>query len=265
MTIVINSGAENTDSVNILYRNIFQEGTVTFSTETATNPALNAVDDETWNSWIPTATPAHITVDAGSAVTCDAAGIAAHTAADVGSGFRVRYSIDNLNWGVASPNYYPITNDAIMFLFPAVSARYWQVQVLTAPCAVGCVSVGPKLAFPNAPLSGHKPLHHAREVTMMSNESQGSHLLGNRVVKLGASTDVSLGVMDRDFVENDMAGFENHYNNGRTFFYCGSPLSTPKDMGYCWRPEGAGTMDVTWEEGSVMADVGFSVKAFVNA
>lgn len=265
MTIVIQSGAINTDGVNVLYRNIFQEGTVSWSSQTTGFPALNAIEDETWNSWLPTVTGANISVDMGSPVTCDAAGVASHTAGDVGAGFRIRYSDDGVTWNNATTIYSPLTNEAIMFLFPAVSAQYWQLQVVTTPCHVGCVSIGPKLAFPHAPLSGHKPIHHAKKVTLMSNESQGGQFLGTRVEKTGAETGVSLGLMDRDFVENEVIGFESAYNNGHTFFYCGSPTGTPKDMGYCRRPQGDAEMGITWEEGSLMADVNFSVKVFIDA
>lgn len=265
MTIVIQAGATETDSVNVLYRNIFQEGTISWSSQANGFPAINATEDETWNSWRPTVTGAHIIVDMGSAVTCDAAGIASHNAGDVGAGFRIRYSSNGTDWNNASGQHYPVTNETIMFLFPAVSARYWQLQVLTTPCNVGCVSIGPKLAFPNAPLSGHTPIHHAKNITMLSNESQGGQFLGTKVEKVGAETGVSLGLLDRDFVENEVSGFEHAYNNGHTFFYCGSPLSTPKDMGYCRRPQGDGVMGITWEEGSLMAQVDFSVKVFIDA
>lgn len=265
MTIVIESGATETSGINILSRNVMGNGTLSWGGQLTGYEAVNVIDDATWNSWAFSGVPKVVSVDRGSSVMCNAAGIAAHTAGTNGSGLRIQYSSDDITWNNATSVYSPLTDDTIFWLFPNTTARYWRLQVLNAECNIGVLKIGEKFAFDNSPISGHRPIHHSKTYDMLSNKSQTGHLLNNRVIRRGASTSIDMGLMDRTFVEGSMLSFEEHYNTGRSFFYCGSPLYTPDDMGYCWRPNGGNTMNITWEEGDDLAQVDFEVEAYVQA
>ncbi len=263
MTVIIRTGATDTSVINVLYRNIFAEGTLTYSTQEDGFNASNITDDATWNGWQPTSVAAWVRVDYGSAVECDMIGISSHDMFTAGASFSLEYGADGVSWTTISASYTPTTNDDIIVCFQSTSARYWRFNLTGAVATIGVIKLGPKLAFPCAPLEGHIALHHSRKYEMLSNESLGGQFLNNRVVRIGAETSINVGMVDRDFTETDMAEFELHFNSGGSFFYCGAPSDIPKDMGYCKRPEGAAEMGIAWVEGEIMSDVTFEVKAYV--
>lgn len=265
MTVIIRSGATETNSINVLYRNIFDEGTLTYSTQATGFNASNITDDATWNAWKPTAVAASVTVDFGSAIACDMLGISSHDMFTLSASFSLEHSPDGATWTTISASYTPTSNDDIIVCFVSTSARYWRFNLTGGLAAIGVIKLGPKLAFPSAPLEGHVALHHARKYELLSNESMAGQFLNNRVVRIGAETSINVGIVDRDFAETDLAGFELHFNQGGAFFYCGAPSDIPNDMGYCRRPEGGAEMGVSWVEGDLMADVGFEVRAYVAA
>lgn len=51
MSVTIEPGAILTQNASILYQNIFEDGTVTVSSETDDGPGLNAVEDTTFDFW----------------------------------------------------------------------------------------------------------------------------------------------------------------------------------------------------------------------
>lgn len=262
MTVIVKSGATDLGVINVLHANVFDQGTVTYSTAAVGYPGANAQDDQTWNAWQPTVVSANATVDAGSAIMCNCLGIAAHDLGTQSASVAVQYSSNGSSWTTIVSAYSPSDDDTIMVFFENTSARYWRVVIGANVASIGVIKLGAALKFPCAPLEGHRALHHSRKVTMLSNQSMGGNFLGNRPVKLGAETSVNIGMVDRDWAENDLAEFESHFNNGGAFFYCGSPSDTPKDMGYC-RREGGPEMSITWVEGDIMADVNFEMVAYV--
>lgn len=265
MTVVIRSGATDTDVINVLFNNVFTQGTFTWGSQADGFNAVNALEDATWNAWRPTSVPSSLTVDCGAPVTCDTLGVAAHNMASNGAGIQVQHSSDGSTWTTISAIFSPLTNDDIIIRFAATSARYWRVLLQSAVATIGVINLGQSLKFPCSPIAGHKPLHHARKVELLTNESMGGNLLGNRPVKVGAETNINVGQVARDWAENDLVAFEAHYNRGGAFFYCGAPSVIPNDMGYCWRTGGMSEMSITWVEGDAMADVSFDVRSYVAA
>lgn len=263
MTIVIETGAADTSGINVLHQNRFNGGAVTWSSETVGGEGINTLDPATWNVWRPSSVPANQTLDFGSNLTCNGACIAAHDGWTVGATYLIQYSTDGSTWSTAS-SHAPLTSETIFFLFPSTTARYWRFRITGAVCSVAVVMIGNRVSFENAPLSGHVPFHHSWQSEMLTNESDSGQLLNNRVIRTGATFNVNAGSVERDFVENNSLFqlFERHYNSGRAFAYCGSPLNTPKDCAYCWRD--GDHMSVTWVEGDILADVSFSVKGYVH-
>lgn len=262
MTVIIKSGATDLSVINVLYRNIFDYGDVSYSNAAVGYPGSNAQDDATWNSWKQTTVPAYATVNAGYAVMCNTLGIAAHNLSSSGSSIELRTSPDAVTWTTVVATYIAPNDEDILIYFQNTSSVYWSIVINGSTCTIGAIKLGASLKFPCAPLEGHRPLHHSRKVTMLSNQSAGGNFLGNRPVKMGAETSVNIGMVDRDWAENDLAEFETYFNNGGAFFYCGAPSDTPKDMGYC-RREGGSEMSITWVEGDIMADVSFEMTAYV--
>jgi len=261
MTIIINGSATDTSKATVLYQNILAEYPLSVSSQAAGFSATNLLDDATWNGWQPITVPATITIDAVTPITCDACGMSSHDLALNGAALQVQHSDDAITWTTAI-FYDPLVDDTMIGLFAPRTARYWRIRVTGAVATIGAIFVGIKLAFPCAPLSGYKPLHHSKRIDQMVNRSIGGQLLGNKIVRQGAMTTVDMGQLDRAFVENTMAVFEAHYNDGRAFFYAASPLDVARDVGYCTRPSGGDVMSVTLTEGDALASVAFEVEAY---
>lgn len=261
MSVQIVSGAENTGNANILYENIFEDGTLTVSSAAADGAGANAVEDTTFDFWTPTSVPATFNVDYGSAVECDCVGIAAHNAGMNGSSIQVLSSSDDITYTLRASTT-PLTDDTIMIMFPAVTARYWRVAVTAAVCSIGVIKLGKKLEFPSGVLTSHTAINHASRVELLTNQSIKGQYLGTRIKRVGADASVNFGLVDVDFMENDMAVFEAHYNSGRTFFYSSSASDHPDDYGYCWR---AGSeLRPSYEEGGTLAQVDMDLSVYVE-
>jgi len=262
MSVEIETGATDTANATVLYQNIFENGTVTTNSQTSDGAALNAVEDTTFDFWTPAGVPARIRVDYGEDVECDCMGIASHTAGSEGTTIVVEYSDDGVSFTeVASVS--PLTDDTIMVIFPSTSAQYWQIRQTDAACSIGVVKLGKRLVFPSGVISGHIGINHSSRVELLTpNVSQQGQFLGTRVKRIGARANINFGQIETDFVDNDMAMFEYHFNSGRTFFYAGSPSEWPEDYGYAWR---AGReMRPSYDEGGELSQVDIEADFYVE-
>lgn len=262
MSVVIVSGSDDTLNATVLYQNILDEGTVTVSSETADGAGLNAVEDTTFDFWTGGAAYSSITIDMGVSTECDCIGVAAHTIGTVGANIGVSYSNDDITYSNTGFYESPLTDETIMGIFPAVSARYWRVWISNGPASVGVIKLGKRLVMPCGVLSGYTAINHANVVELMTNTSVKGQFLGARINRVGAATNINFGLVDTDFVDNNMAMFEDHFNSGRTFFYAGSPSEWPDDYGYCWRS--SGELNPSYEEGGKLAQVAMDVSVYVE-
>jgi len=262
-SVVISSGAENTKGVNILWDNILAQGTLTASTAATDGAAANAVDSETWDYWTPTAVPAWLKVDMTVATLCNGAALAAHTAGTAGSTIEVQSSPDDAAWttrGTVTP-----TDDGVVFIaFPDVSARYWRLYVTVAITSIGVASIGERLTLSNSPLSGHLAISNSQKSTLLNTTTVSGQFRTNRVIRRGFETSVNMGLQRVSFVDGGFVPFRDHYNDGGTFFYCGSPLNWPNDVGYCWRSESAGNINPSYVEGGLLAELSMEVSAYAG-
>ena len=119
MTVVIEPGALGTTGANLLYRNLLLEGTVTVSSETVDGQVENAFSGETWDYWKPTVGASYITLDLGTARTCDGFGISAHNGGTVGAVYVLARSPDGVNWPDVT-SYTPTNNSAIFFAWSPI-------------------------------------------------------------------------------------------------------------------------------------------------
>lgn len=264
MTVHVEGSPANMDVINVLHENYFEAGTLSWSSQDTDGQAANAVDDATWNFWTPTAVPATLQSDMGVATDADCCGITGHTMGSTGASIQVQYSSNGTTWTDATAVVSPLTDETIILFWPSVSARYWRIRMTGAVASIGVAKIGQRLAFPCAPVTSHVAIHHSHDVELMNNTSIGGQLLGNRVVRRGATADCNVGYVERDFAENQLIAFETDYNNGRAFFYASCPSVFPADMGYCWRPEGGDTMAVSWDEGDGLASVAFGMSVYLG-
>jgi len=263
MTVDIEPGSLYTNNPLVLYENVFDAGTITWSSESVDGAALNSIEDTTFDFWMPTSVPAWIQVDYGAEALCDCAGIVSHTVGTSGATVEVQSSDDAVLW-ITRATISPLTDETILTVFPPVSARYWRIYITVSTCVIGVIKLGKRLVFPGGVISGHVSISHAHNVNLMTNISLGGQYIGNRQNRVGASTNIDFGLIDTDFVENDMAEFEDHYNSGRPFMFAASPLQYPYDYGYCWRSGSDGEMRPSYQEGGELMPISIGVQVYVE-
>ena len=264
MTVVITTGAQGIHGANLLYRNLFLEGTLTATNEAADGFVENAVSGETWDYWKPTAVPSAMIVDLGTAKNCDGVGISAHTIGSSGATVNAQYSFDNVNW-VTIATCTP-TDDAVIFMaFPAINARYWRLQLTGAVAVIGVAILGNRLQFAAGVLSGHISMHNSKRSVLLNTTTVSGHHRKNRRIRSGIEGRVDFGLVDTAFGDGVFQEFKDHYNSGEVFFYAGSPLHWPNDTALCWRPEAAADITPSYVEGGALMDLAMEVSAFVDS
>lgn len=270
MPVVLYGGVEANKSL-LLWNNHLShpQVTVTDTGSLAAYPAINAAKDiNTWSVWKGTATGAarlNANIPPGRGwQRNNALGISNHNLASSGSSIRLWHSDDDESWSSVFPDYAPLSDEDILFHFPATTHRYWRVVATGPSPSIGIVSLGEALVMPRTPKDDYTPLHHARKYTKYFNDSLKGQFIGNRVMGAGADTQVDFGFVDRSFADGPFRGFEDHYNRGGTFFYAGWPGGAPQDIGYCRAAGEDESVAVSYIEADKLASISFGVRSFVG-
>lgn len=253
------------DKTVVLYDTIWQISVLQGIADDVANPAVNALNDSTFDFWRQGGSSITRLRKVGTAntVTANAAGISGHNLGTTGSTIYILYSDDGTTWLNATPPYSPLTDEDIFFIFPQRTHLFWEVAFgLSTGAYVSNAKIGRRLDFPCTPVVGYRPVHHSRKFTKYFNNSVEGHLLGNRVMSSGGSTTVDFPEIPRSFVDGPLRGFEDHYNRGRSFFYAGWPGGKPQDMAYAWADGEDAMIDVTYTGGDKLATVGFGMSLF---
>ena len=249
MTMAIAENTPHVEKPTLLVDNVFTNGTW-FGWGGGVRE--NALGDNTFDFWTSTSTAsAGISVDMGSPQSCDGIGIAAHNLGTVGATVQVQTSANNSSW-TTRLSVSPLTDTTIFGVFPVVSARYWRVIITDGPFSIGVLKLGRRIIIPSGVSLGHVAANHAERIELLSNDSIDGQFLNTRVIRRSGKVNLDFGIVPASFVENDMGVFEMRYNEGRAFFYAGSPLSLPKDVAYCKRPMGGSEMRPTYDGGELM-------------
>lgn len=265
MAVYIESGVIDTRQATVLWDNKLTALNYIASSSAVGYPAVNATSPDTATEWKPASvTPgAWLIADLGISTICDSFGISAHTLGSSGSTIEVQYSSNSITWTTIQ-TVTPTDNEDLFLIFPATSARYWSLRITNAIPTIGVIFIGKRLVFPHAPIDSYTPLHHSRKYTKYFNTSIGGHLISNRVESMGAETEVDIGFVQRSFVEGDFRKFEKHYNQGGTFFYAGSPVNYPLDVGYCTASGDDEIVKVEYIQADKLANLSFGVRAYVG-
>lgn len=237
--IEIETGSSAAANPTVLFRNVFEQGTVTLISGGGT--VANALDGNTYDFWTGTSAPMTARVDLGSAQTCDCLCIAAHNLGTRGASVEVITEAAGPSF-TSRAVHTPTDDSAIMLIFPAASSAIWRVRVNTATASVGVLMLGQRLTLPGGIVGDYTPTNWAKRVDMLGGTTLGGQFMGQRVIRRGGETVVSPGTMDRAWWETNGAAFQGHYDDGKPFFYAGAPSILPRDVAYCWRPEGADEM-----------------------
>lgn len=260
MPVVIVGAATGTHTCNVLWQATMP--TVTQSGSVAGYPAINLIDDATWNAWRTPGVFAWAKYDFGAATEIDGVGISGHNLGSTGVTLQIQSSTDDSTW-TTRHTITPLTDEDLFFVMPSFAARYWRLR-LSDQCTISNAVMGKRLQFPNAPTDGYVPLHHARTYKKLRNESMMGQRLSTRTLSIGAETEVTFDYMVRSWADGALRPFESWYNQGGSFFYASCPDMYPLDMGYCWASEEDGRIDVTYIEADKLASVSFGIESYVS-
>lgn len=265
MTIKIENFTPETKKPMVLYDSVFLRGTVTTSSEISGNEGQNALDEQTFDNWKSSVVPAYISTTLGSSETVDCLCIAAHNLGTSGSTVTAQYSTDGVAWLDAATST-PTDNTGLMVIFPPVTAQYWRVEISGSAANIGILRLGYRLVFPSGLLgTGYIPTNLAKNIDIQGGPTMGGQFTGNRITRKGASTTIDLAFLDRSFVDDSMIDFINHYDEGRAFFWAGSPELFIADIAYAWRPQNGSEMHPRYVESGLYVDVSFNLGLFVDA
>lgn len=271
MPVVFLSGSSNINGSVFLWDNYANTATITSSNTAAQHPAVNVIDPATWSNWATAAaSAAWISFDLQTSKQINSIGISGHNLFTKGAVIDIATSTN----GTSFSGFYtfsPTNNEDVILFFNNLNTRYFRLYIqprstgsLQAGAFISNLYFGQRLLMPSAPLDDYTPLNHAKRYTKLINESLRGHLLGNRVVAAGASTSASWTPLSRTWVDNNIAPFKSHYDQGGTFFYASSPSKYPRDMGYCRANGDDDTVEIQYIEGAKLASVNLSLWSYVN-
>lgn len=167
----------------LLYKNVFDDGTPT-ATNTATGyDVLNIRDSRAYTYWKATGFGTlYLTVNAGSAKSCDTLGIFSHNLGTASASVSVEHSPDGAAWTEVLAAFTPTDDYAILKTFTSASKQYWRVKIVTAavtPMLAICL-LGARIEFPSKPLAPLSKYAIGHET--VSTKSKSGHILGQQVM-----------------------------------------------------------------------------------
>jgi len=262
--IYINNTPTSDDSLPmVLYSNLYASGTVTASTSTTDTVASNVATETTYDYWQATTLPAWVKVDCGSAQTVNSVAIVAHNIGSSGATALIQWSTDDISWTTVM-TVVPTDDTPILCLFTGLSKRYWRIRITgsTVPY-IGVVSAGQRLVLPGGVMPPYTPIWQAQTVDLLTAKSLGGQFLGNRVLRQGAETSISLVSFSRTFAESDLQAFKSWYNGGHAFIWAAGPYVFEDDVGYVWR-KSSSEMRPTFTENGSWVKVNMEVEGYVQ-
>jgi len=210
-----------------------RSGTATASSAQADFPADAPLNELTYEFWRPTALPATWTLDAGSSVSANYFGIAAHTLGTSANTVTIQGSSDDITY-TDIDSITPSDNSPIMFLFAGVSYRYWRLSITGSIIpSIGVVYVGTALEMLRPCYGGLTPISLSRDTVIRPNRSEGGQWLGRSVIRSGSSMRVGYTNLDNNWVRTTFKEFIEDavlY----PFFFAWRPDNYPDDVGYVW-------------------------------
>lgn len=261
-SIVINELVTPLTHARIGYDNFVPSSVVTATTEAVGFPADAVQRQTTWERWKPTALPATLSIDSGTAPsgTGSYIGIAAHTLGSSSATIAFEYSVNGTDWTTVE-TLAPANNSAIMIIFAEVQAQYWRIVVSgsTVP-NIGSVYIGVTLDMERPIYGGHSPISLSRQTVVRPTESEKGQWLGRSVIRYGLQTSYAWKNLTAAWYR---ANFDLFVREARfhPFFIAWRPADFPLEVAYGWtsqdiQPINSGTRD--------LMSVSISVSAYAD-
>lgn len=217
----------------IFYDNVFTEGTLTASSETADGAAENAVDGFTFDAWEPNQSGfATLQVQLGAAASCDYLAIHAHTLSSVGGTIELQGSNNGSSWVSVAGPFSPTTNGPVVWQFTSASYSYWRI-VMTATATLGVLQAGVATVLPFGKYVGERPPTLNRIVRKVSQVSEGGQFIGRSIIREGVEYTITQDYVTPEWVRSTWEPFIEHAER-RPFFYAWRVDDYPAEIAYLW-------------------------------
>jgi len=248
----------------VLFDNFYNKGTISWTSAMSGFPGSNVATESTFDYWAPNNAPDSVSVNLGTPMEADTFAVIAHTLGSSGSVVNFEQSTDGATW-VFVGQVTPTDDTPILFLFRGVTKQYWRVRILstTTDPVIGNIVLGKRFTFPGGVMPPYTPIWQAQMVDLLNAKSLGGQFLGNRVLRKGADTSISLVSFSNTFAETDLQPFFEWYNGGHAFVWASSPENFVHDVGYVWRKSGA-EMRPTFTETGNWVKVTMEVEGYVQ-
>lgn len=245
--IYIGSGVTDAEKPFALFDNAFARANFAGSSPTAVGcEVANIIGPQTYDVWQPLAPTGYTYGVLPAPETFDTICAAAHNFGSFGGNLYFSTSPDLVS---AFTTVFSLTpaimqahgSDAFAYLF---SSRVVQRFYFYSPGAVsiapqiGVAMLGARTVFPGWVQSPYVQAPDAETLDLQTASTLGGHYIDGSVRRKALAQDVQFSPLDRSFVDGGLRTFGKHYNSGKPFFWGGSPLNMPKDVGYVWRSGG---------------------------
>jgi hypothetical protein len=221
----------------IAYANLLRNSgiTITASTEATGYEKENIYDWLTFDYWKPTAVPAYLTVDFGSAVAVDYFGLAAHDLADNSADIVLQYSTDDFSADIndAFTAVTPSDNAPILKTFTSVSKRYWRIKLTGGISSLGVAAFGARLDVDTVLPVGYRPMTQGQSNRILTSESDGGQFLGRSVLSQAIKGAIQLDYLTKSWVRTNWPTLRDHIEQ-YPFFYLGEPDNYPDEVQLVW-------------------------------
>ena len=218
----------------IAYDNVFARGTLTASSSPVGGEAENAVDGLTWDYWQPTGAGPHtLTVDLGAAEPVDYLALHAQNLATTLGSLTLEGSADGAAWTTVSGPHSPADTAPLLFLFAAVSYRYYRVSMTGAGSRLGVLQAGTRLTLPEGIFVGVAPASLNPRNEILNSTSEGGQFLGRSLIRTAVSETIKQDRVSQSFARNEWRAFADHAAL-RPFFYAWRANDYPLEVMYAW-------------------------------
>jgi hypothetical protein len=216
----------------ILVDNVFQQGTVTASSEVgADNGWLeNAVDGGTYDWWEWSALPATLEVTLSTAYPVDMCAIGLHT----GLTFVFQY-YDGADWVDLHEAVQTTTTAVHAVIFTEVTASRFRISITEAAdlSILGIVMLGKSIQLPKTFYGGHAPINLNRTTQIVRNKTENGFDAGVYSLRTGAATSVQIDNMKPSWIRNNLEALNKELEI-KPFVFAWRPSTFPNDVAYCW-------------------------------
>ena len=219
-----------TDYPKALYDNRLDDATPAASTTAAGYSVLNLREWRPYTAWQPTALPATVTVDCGSAKAADYWAVYEHDLFTQGATIQLRGSTDNFAASDVLVDTVTPTSDAPFVRFIAsTSYRYWRLRITgTTMPTLGIAAMGVAFDIPAYLSSGFDPI--GRKVKGQSNRSELGHPLGRTVMYEAWEEGLSFECLSWSWLRADWLTAWREHLRDEPFLFMWDPTGHPAEI-----------------------------------